>query len=110
MVLDEQATAEALRGLPGWAYDEAARAIRRTFRFRDFAEAFAFMTRVALAAEKADHHPDWSNSWNKVEISLTTHSAGGVTTKDVALAGAIDGIAGGQPLSAAERENPTRDA
>ena len=64
---------------------------------RDFGEAFAFMTRVALAAEKADHHPDWSNSWNQVEIPLTTHSAGGVTAKDVALARTIDAIEGAAP-------------
>jgi 4a-hydroxytetrahydrobiopterin dehydratase len=83
----------ALGTLPGWAYDEASGAIRRRFAFGDFPQAFAFMTRVAFAAEKADHHPDWSNSWNKVEIALTTHSAGGLTAKDVALAREIDEIA-----------------
>ena len=93
MVLSGQEREAALRTLPEWRYDEAARAIGRAFRFRDFAEAFAFMTRVALAAEKADHHPDWSNSWNKVEIALSTHSAGGVTEKDVALARTIDALA-----------------
>lgn len=83
----------ALRDLPDWAYDEAAGAISRRFAFGDFAEAFAFMARVALAAEKADHHPDWSNSWNRVAISLTTHSAGGLTRRDVDLAKSIDAIA-----------------
>ena len=76
----------ALRELPGWTYDEARGGIARSFRFRDFSEAFAFMTRVALAAEQADHHPEWSNVWNRVDILLTTHSAGGLTQKDVALA------------------------
>ena len=65
--------------------------LQRTFRFRDFSEAFAFMARVALIAEKMDHHPDWSNVWNTVHIALNTHSAGGkVTEKDRALAAAID--------------------
>jgi 4a-hydroxytetrahydrobiopterin dehydratase len=84
---------EALNALPGWSYDHEARAIRRSFRFRDFSEAFGFMTRVALAAEKADHHPDWSNVWNRVEIALTTHDAGGLTRRDVELAAAIDALA-----------------
>ena len=86
--------AEALSGLPGWTYDEERRGIGRTFRFADFSEAFAFMARVALAAEKADHHPDWSNAWNRVDILLTTHSANGLTGKDVALASEMDRIAG----------------
>ena len=83
----------ALEQLPGWTYDEAAAGIRAHFRFRDFGEAFAFMTRVALEAEKADHHPEWSNVWNKVDILLTTHSDGGFTSKDVALAKRITAIA-----------------
>lgn len=80
----------ALAGLPGWTPGDDGRAIARAFTFADFAEAFAFMTRVALAAERADHHPDWRNSWNRVEIVLTTHDAGGLTVRDVALARAID--------------------
>ena len=80
----------ALAGLDGWRYDEAAGAIGRDFRFKDFSAAFAFMTRVALLAEQAGHHPDWSNSYNRVSISLSTHSAGGVTRKDIELAAAID--------------------
>ena len=84
----------ALARLPGWTHDPAAQAIRRDFRFGTFAEAFGFMARVALLAEKADHHPDWSNSYNKVAITLSTHSAGGITEKDVALAAAIDAAAG----------------
>ena len=93
MILGDTERDAALTGLPGWSYDAEARAIRRSFRFRDFSEAFAFMTRVALAAEKADHHPDWSNVWNRVEIALTTHDAGGVTRRDIALATAIDAMA-----------------
>lgn len=92
-LLDEGAIGEALAALPGWSYDAAAKAIRKSFRFAGFAEAFAFMTRVALAAEKADHHPDWSNAWNRVEIALATHDAGGVTVRDLALAAAIEGAA-----------------
>jgi 4a-hydroxytetrahydrobiopterin dehydratase len=87
----------AIAALPGWAYAEqgggGGGAIHRSFRFRDFAQAFAFMTQVALAAEKADHHPDWSNSWNRVDISLTTHSEGGVSRRDIDLAIGIDAIA-----------------
>jgi 4a-hydroxytetrahydrobiopterin dehydratase len=94
MRLTDAERAEALADLKGWTYDAAAGAIRRDFEFRDFSEAFGFMARVALAAEKADHHPDWSNSWNKVGIALATHSEGGVTGRDVALARAIDALAG----------------
>ncbi|HEY0414220.1 MAG TPA: 4a-hydroxytetrahydrobiopterin dehydratase [Allosphingosinicella sp.] len=93
MRLSDVEREEALRGLPGWSHDETANAIRRSFRFADFSEAFGFMTRVALAAEKADHHPDWSNSWNKVEIALTTHDTGGLTRRDLALARTIDRLA-----------------
>ena len=83
----------ALAELPGWSWDEERDAIARSFRFGDFSEAFAFMTRVALAAEQADHHPEWSNVWNRVDIILTTHDAQGLTAKDVALARRIDGFA-----------------
>ena len=85
---------EALSALPQWTYDPARNGIARTLKFRDFGEAFAFMTRVALEAEKADHHPDWSNVWNRVDIFLTTHDAGGLTARDIALARRIDAIAG----------------
>ncbi|MGB3335984.1 MAG: 4a-hydroxytetrahydrobiopterin dehydratase [Devosia sp.] len=80
----------ALSGLSGWIYDEAADAIDRVFKFKDFSEAFAFMSRVALAAERAGHHPEWSNSYNTVTIRLSTHDAGGLSEKDIALAQAID--------------------
>ena len=84
----------ALAGLPDWRFDGEAGAIRRSFRFADFSAAFAFMTRVALAAEKADHHPDWSNAWNRVDIALSTHSAGGLTRLDIDMATTIDALAG----------------
>jgi 4a-hydroxytetrahydrobiopterin dehydratase len=94
-VLSEDDRAEALAGLAGWSYDADRNGIARSFRFADFSAAFAFMTRVALEAEKADHHPEWSNVWNKVDILLSTHSDGGVTGKDIALARKIDAIAAG---------------
>ena len=81
----------ALADLPRWRWDEKADALRREFRFDDFGAAFAFMTRVALHAQTVDHHPDWSNSWNRVDVRLTSHDAGGVTARDVAFARAIDG-------------------
>ena len=93
-VLSESERAEALAGLAGWTFDPARNGIARRFSFADFGEAFAFMTRVALAAEKADHHPEWSNVWSRVDILLSTHSDGGVTQKDIALAERIGEIAG----------------
>lgn len=81
---------DALEGLPDWDFDEGRDAITRSFAFADFPEAFAFMTRVALLAEKADHHPEWSNVWNRVEIALTTHDAGGLSHRDIELAEQID--------------------
>jgi 4a-hydroxytetrahydrobiopterin dehydratase len=92
--LSEAERGAALAGLPGWAHEAGRDAIAKSFEFADFGEAFAFMTRVALEAEKADHHPEWSNVWNRVDVLLTTHSAGGLTAKDVALAKTIDAIAG----------------
>ncbi len=81
---------EALKTLPPkWLLGTGGKSISQDFTFKTFAEAFSFMTHVALLAEKADHHPDWSNSYNKVSISLSTHSAGGLTEKDLNLAKAI---------------------
>jgi len=80
----------ALAKLPDWSYDAAGDAITRELRFENFSQAFGFMTRVALAAEKAGHHPDWSNVYDKVRISLSTHDAGGLSQKDIDLAGRID--------------------
>ncbi len=91
-VLSEAQREQALARLTGWSIDAARGGIARSLRFRDFGEAFAFMTRVALEAEKADHHPQWTNVWNRIDIFLTTHSAGGLTGRDIALAGRIDEI------------------
>ena len=90
--LSDAERADALDGLPDWDFDEGRDAIRRSFKFADFSEAFAFMTRVALLAEKRNHHPEWSNVWNRVDILLTTHDAGGLSTRDIALAQAIDAL------------------
>ncbi len=82
--------AEELQTLPGkWALAKDGKSIHESFKFGSFAEAWSFMSHVALLAEKMDHHPDWSNSYNKVVISLSTHDAGGVTKKDITLAQAI---------------------
>ncbi len=81
-------------GIPdGWARSADGLALERSFRFADFSEAFAFLTRVALHAEKQDHHPEFTSVWNRVDFRLTSHDAGGVTARDVALALAIDGLA-----------------
>ena len=82
----------ALAKLAGWAEVPGRDAIHKSFKFADFNEAWSFMTRVALAAEKADHHPEWSNVYNKIEITLSTHDAGGVSDKDIKLAQFIDGL------------------
>jgi len=83
---------EALAALPQWRLRDDKLAIVREFKFADFGAAFAFMTRVALIAEKADHHPEWSNVYNRLEITLTTHDAGGLSQRDIAMAGAIDAL------------------
>ena len=85
--LKKQEIAAKLAKLPGWSVKGGS--LHRIFEFADFAHAFAFMTGVALAAEAMNHHPDWSNSWNKVTIDLVTHSAGGITANDFELAGKI---------------------
>lgn len=88
------ARAEAIASLKGWKETEGRDAIQRSFKFADFNQAWGFMTRVAMAAEKADHHPEWSNVYNKVDIVLSTHDAGGLSEKDIALAKFIDEAAG----------------
>lgn len=88
--LDDATRASLLADMPQWSYDADAQGIRREFSFTDFAQAFAFMTRVAILAEKADHHPEWSNVYNRVSILLTTHDAGGLSQRDIDLAKAID--------------------
>lgn len=92
--LDPAAIAEALDALPHWALEAEATAISRRFVFGDFPEAFAFMTRAALAAERLDHHPEWSNVYRIVDVRLTTHSAGGLTELDFRLAAAMERAAG----------------
>ncbi len=86
--LGAEARAALGRELPQWTQD--GEKLKRSFRFGDFSEAFAFMTRVALLAEQQNHHPEWSNVWNRVEIALTTHDAGGLSARDVTMARAID--------------------
>ncbi|MFN3371346.1 MAG: 4a-hydroxytetrahydrobiopterin dehydratase [Sphingomonadaceae bacterium] len=86
--LDEAARAALAGTLPHWVLE--GEHLKRSFRFADFSEAFAFMTRVALLAERQDHHPEWFNVWNRVDIALTTHDAGGLSARDVKLAAAID--------------------
>ena len=82
----------ALANLADWREVKGRDAIAKTFTFKDFSEAFGFMSRVALIAEKMDHHPEWSNVYRKVDIVLSTHDAGGVTEKDIALALAIEAL------------------
>ncbi|TAJ83641.1 4a-hydroxytetrahydrobiopterin dehydratase [Reyranella sp.] len=91
--LTGQARSAALASLSGWTEVPGRDAIQKSFKFADFNQAWGFMTRVALAAEKADHHPEWSNVYNRVEIVLSTHDAGGLSEKDIALAKVIDSAA-----------------
>jgi len=91
--LSAEARKSALKGLPGWTDTPGREAIARTFVFKDFNEAFGFMSRAALVAEKSDHHPEWRNVYKTVEVVLATHDAGGVTRLDVELARAMNGIA-----------------
>ena len=83
-------TEEVCEGMSGWTWTKDADAIRKTFKFKDFNEAFSFMTRVALLAEKLDHHPEWANVYNRVDVTLTTHDANGVTELDVQMAKFMD--------------------
>ena len=93
--------AQALQDLPDWVADDGPRqAIRRRLVFADFNAAFGFMTRVALLADKMDHHPEWSNVYNRVEVLLTTHDADGLTGRDVAMARFIDEIAAAMGVKA----------
>jgi 4a-hydroxytetrahydrobiopterin dehydratase len=92
---DAAARATALAGLAGWTEVDGRDAIVKTFTFEDFNQAFGFMTRAALHAEKMDHHPEWFNVYRKVEVTLSTHDAGGVTELDITLAAAMDRVAGG---------------
>lgn len=94
IILSQADRGNALSGLLGWRYDAGQRAILKTFRFGDFSEAWAFMNRAALLAEKIDHHPEWFNVYNKIEVKLTTHDTGdeggGVTKLDIQMAKAME--------------------
>lgn len=91
--LTNAARAAGLADLDGWQDVDGRDAIHKTFRFADFNAAFGFMSRAALMAEKMDHHPEWFNVYNRLDITLTTHDADGVSHKDIALAGFLDGLA-----------------
>lgn len=92
--LNDAERSAALAELAGWSLVSGREAITKQFKFGNFSEAFGFMTRVALLAERLDHHPEWSNVWNRVDVTLATHDAGGLTRRDVELAKAMDAIAG----------------
>ncbi len=91
--LSAEARKQALQALPGWTEVKGREAIAKTFTFKDFNEAFGFMARVALVAEKNDHHPEWRNVYKTVDVVLATHDAGGVTVLDIALAKVMDQFA-----------------
>jgi len=93
--LAEAERAEALQALNGWSDVQGRDAITRTFQFKSFSQAWGWMSRVALHAEKTDHHPEWFNVYGKVEVTLATHAAGGVTEKDIALARKMNDYADG---------------
>lgn len=99
--LSPEARAAALAALPGWHEVEGRDAIARSLRFADFGAAFGFMTHVALVAERMNHHPEWFNVYNRVDITLSTHDAGGLSSLDLELARAIDRIAGSLPQAKA---------
>ena len=101
--MTKEQCAAALEGLPDWTYEPDRRGIARSLKFGDFAAAWAFMSQIALAAERADHHPEWSNVYNRVDILLTSHDAGGLTARDVALAKVIDAAAA--PLALRSRRD-----
>ncbi len=91
--MSESTRTTALAGLDGWSYSAGEKAINKTFKFEDFGEAWAFMNRAALLAEKMDHHPEWFNVYNRVEVKMTTHDADGVTELDIQMATAMNRFA-----------------
>lgn len=93
--LSDSARSQAMTEIDGWEYDAEAKAISKTFLFKDFSEAWGFMNRAALLAEKMDHHPEWFNVYNRVEVRMTTHDAGGVTELDIKMAIAMESYAAG---------------
>jgi 4a-hydroxytetrahydrobiopterin dehydratase len=92
--LDDAAVSDGLKSLPGWSRVPNRDALTRSFKFVDFNAAFGFMTRSALVAEQINHHPEWFNVWNRVDVTLATHDAGGITELDLKLAAAMNRIAG----------------
>jgi 4a-hydroxytetrahydrobiopterin dehydratase len=92
VLIDETQIEKALVSLPHWQYDAQSRSLRRNIVFADFSQALAAMVRIGIEAEKADHHPEWSNVYNRLDIRLTTHDVNGVSFKDLALASEIDAI------------------
>ena len=92
--MDEKTRSVAMGALDGWTYDDGDKSIKKQFVFKNFSEAWAFMGRAALLAEKMDHHPEWFNVYNKVDVKMTTHDAGGVTPMDIDMASAMDRFAG----------------
>jgi len=88
--IDPKTLSMRMEALPGWKLDEEQAAISRTFRFEDFAQAFGFMSQMAIVSEKMDHHPEWFNVYNRVEVRLTTHDANGLTTRDMDWAARAD--------------------
>ncbi|MEK6636838.1 MAG: 4a-hydroxytetrahydrobiopterin dehydratase [Pseudomonadota bacterium] len=90
--LSDEDRAKLLDRLDDWEYDLVRDSISRRFLFADFSECFAFMTRVAMLAEAQEHHPEWSNVWNRLDITLTTHDAGGLSERDVRMADAIEAL------------------
>ncbi|MCF8465804.1 MAG: 4a-hydroxytetrahydrobiopterin dehydratase [Sneathiella sp.] len=92
--LSAQEIANALQNLPDWRRADGRDAIQKEFKFKNFSQAFAFMTRVALKAEKMDHHPEWFNIYNRIDVTLATHDVNGLSGKDIELAGFMDKIAG----------------
>ena len=108
--LTGDARRKALGQLRNWKKVRGRDALSKAFRFSDFNEAFGFMSRVAIRAEQLDHHPEWFNVYNRVEITLTTHDAGGVSERDIALAKFIDRIAGRRAVAELERAEKDRKA
>ena len=88
--LDTEKLAQALSGLEGWILDKSRPAIHKSFKFKNFNECWSFMTQIALLAEEMDHHPEWLNVYNRVDITLTTHDADGITELDIKMASAIE--------------------
>ncbi len=92
--LNDDARTEAISSISGWREVEGRDAITKTYQFKNFSEAFGWMTRAALIAEQLNHHPEWFNVWNRVEVTLSTHDAGGLTTNDIELATRMDALTG----------------